>query len=189
MSKQPLIDQLDVAIGRIIAEPEVPLLSLPSMDTPVLELLDVARDLTDLPSPEFKQRLRGELERKTSMTTKSVVLREGFRTLTPYFLPPNEGYLDFLKNVFGAVETERTETGPGRFHAEMRIGNSMVMLGVGAEQQMPVLLQIWVPNVDEVYNRAIGAGSRSLLAVTEGYGERFGVVEDPGKNQWIISTH
>ena len=189
MSKQPLIDQLDVAIGRIMADPEVPLQSLPSLDTPVLELLDVARDLTDLPSSEFKERLRGDLERKTSMTTKSVVLREGFRTLTPYFLPPNEGYLDFLKNVFGAVETERTETGPGRFHAEMRIGNSMVMLGVGAEQQMLVLLQIWVPNVDDVYNRAIAAGSRSLLAVTEGYGERFGVVEDPGTNQWIISTH
>jgi PhnB protein len=189
MSKQPWIDQLDIAIGRIIAEPEVPLQSLPSLDTPVLELLDVARDLTNLPSPEFKERLRGDLEGNTSMTTKTVVLREGFRTLTPYVLPPNESYLDFLKNVFGAVQTERTDMGPGRFHAEMRIGDSMLMLGVGAEQHMPVLLQIWVPNIDEVYNRAIAAGSRSLLAVTEGYGERFGVVEDPGKNQWIISTH
>lgn len=123
------------------------------------------------------------------MSTKSVVFREGFRTLTPYLLPPNAGYLDFLKNVFGAVQTERTDTGPGRFHAEMRIGDSMIMLGVGSGRTMPVMLQIWVPNVDEVYERAVAAGSKSLAEVTEGYGERFGVVEDPGQNQWVISTH
>jgi PhnB protein len=189
MSKQPLIDQLDIAIGRIIADTEVQLESFASMDTAVLELLDVARDLRDLPAPEFKERLRADLERKISMSTKSVLFREGFRTLTPYLLPPNEGYLDFLKNVFDAVQTERTDTGPGRFHAEMRIGDSMLMLGVGSERSMPVMLQIWVPNVEEVYERAIAAGSRSLVEVTEGYGERFGVVEDPGKNQWVISTH
>src|SRR5262249_47124624 len=189
MSKQPLIDQLDIAIGRIIADPEVQLESLASMDTAVLELLDVARDLRDLPAPEFKERLRAGLERKISMSTKSVLFREGFRTLTPYLLPPNEGYLDFLKNVFGAVQTERTDTGPGRFHAEMKIGDSMIMLGVGAERPMPCMLQIWVPDVDEVYARAIAAGSKFLVQVTEGYGEPFGVVEDPGRNQWVISTH
>jgi len=123
------------------------------------------------------------------MNTKSVVFREGFRTLTPYLLPPDERYLDFLKDVLDAVQTERTDTGPGRFHAEMRIGNSMIMLGVGSGRTMPVMLQIWVPNVDEVYKRAIAAGSKSLAEVSEGYGERFGVVEDPGQNQWIISTH
>src|SRR5215510_7326850 len=110
MSKQPLIDQLDIAIGRIIADPEVQSESLASMDTAILELLDVARDLRDLPAPEFKERLRADLERKISMSTKSVRLREGFRTLTPYLLPTNEGYLNFLKNVFDAVQTEHTDT-------------------------------------------------------------------------------
>jgi len=189
MSKQPLIDQLDVAIGRILADPEFQFESLASTNAAVLDLLGVARDLRDLPAPDFRARLRADLERKVSMTTKSVELREGFRTLTPYLLPPNEEYLDFLRNVFGAVQTERTDMGPGRFHAEMRIGDSMIMLGVGSGQTMPVMLQIWTPNVDEVYERAIAAGSKSLVAVTEGYGERFGVVEDPGRNQWVISTH
>jgi PhnB protein len=189
MSKQLLIDQLDIAIGRIIADPEVAMESLPSTDAAVLELLSVIRDLRDLPAPNFKERLRADLEGKISMSTKSVVFREGFRTLTPYLLPPNEAYLDFLKDVFGAVPTERTDMGPGRFHAEVRIGNSMIMLGGGSGLNMPVMLQIWVPNVDAVYERAIAAGSRSLMAVTEGYGERFGVVEDPGRNQWVISTH
>jgi PhnB protein len=189
MSKQPLIDQLDLAIGRIIADPEARPESLASMDTAVLGLLDVARDLRDLPTPDFRQRLRAELERKISMSTKTVELREGFRTLTPYLLPSDESYLDFLKNVFGAVQTERTDMGPGRFHAEMRIGDSMIMLGAGSGLTMPAMLQIWVPNVDEVYQRAIAAGSKSLVEVTAGYGERFGVVEDPGKTQWVISTH
>jgi uncharacterized glyoxalase superfamily protein PhnB len=106
------------------------------------------------------------------MSTKSVLFREGFRTLTPYLLPPNEGYLDFLKNVFDAVQTGRMDTGPGRFHAEMRIGDSMLMLGVGSDRTMPVMLQIWVPNVEQVYERAIAAGSRSLVEVTEGYRRR-----------------
>jgi len=189
MSKQSLIDQLDIVIGQIIADPELRRDSLASMDSTVLELLDIARDLRQLPDPDFKARLRGDLERKISMSTTTVAFREGFRTLTPYLLPPNEGYLDFLTNVFGAVQTERTDTGPGRFHAEMRIGDSMIMLGLGSGLTMPAMLQIWVPNVDEVYARAIAAGSKSLIAVTEGYGERFGVVEDPGKNQWVISAH
>ena len=188
MSKQEFIDQLDTAIARIIADPDVQWESA-SMDPEVLELIDVARDVRELPSPDFKARLRAELERNISMSTKSVEFREGFRTLTPYLLPPNEGYLEFLKEVFGAVQTERTDTGPGRFHAEMRIGDSMIMLGVGAERTMPVMLQIWVPNVDEVYARAVAGGAKSLMEVTEGYGERFGVVEDSGQNQWIISTH
>src|SRR4030095_8970089 len=176
MSNQSLIDQLDIVIGQIIADPELRRDSLASMESTVLGFLDLARDLRPLPDPDFKARLRGDLERKISMSTKTVAFREGFRTLTPYLLPPNEGYMDFLTNVFGAVQTERTDTGPGRFHAEMRIGDSMLMLGVGSERSMPVMLQIWVPNVEEVYERAIAAGSRSLVEVTEGYGERFGVV-------------
>jgi PhnB protein len=189
MSKQEFFDQLDIAIAKIIADPEVQLASSASLDVVVLDLIDVARDLRELPRPDFKARLRADLERNISMSTKSVVFREGFRTVTPYLSAPNEGYLNFLTNVFGAVQTERTDTGPGRFHAEMRIGNSMIMLGVGSERVMRVMLQIWVPNVDEIYARAIAAGSTSLLEVTEGYGERFGVVEDPGRNQWVISTH
>lgn len=51
MSKQPLIDQLDIAIGRIIADPEVQFESLASMNAAVLDLLGVARDLRDLPAP------------------------------------------------------------------------------------------------------------------------------------------
>jgi PhnB protein len=195
MSKQPLIDQLDIAISQIVADPGV---QIASADAAVLDLLGVARDLRELPRPDFKAHLKAELERKasmssttttTKMTTKTVVYRPGFRTVTPYLLPPNEGYIDFLKNVFGAVQTERTDTSPTSFHAEMRIGDSMLMMGVGSGRSMPAMLQVCVPNVDEVYERALAAGSTSLLGITEAYGGRFAVVKDPAANQWIIHTH
>ena len=190
MSKQPLIDQLDIAISQIVADPGV---QIASADAAVLDLLGVARDLRKLPRPDFKARLKAELERKasmsTKMTTKTVLYRPGFRTVTPYLLPPNEGFIDFLKNVFGAVETERTDTSPTSFHAEVQIGDSMLMMGVGSGRSMPVNLQVYVPNVDEIYERALAAGSTSLLAISENYGDRFGVVEDPAGNQWVIATH
>jgi PhnB protein len=197
MSKQPLIDQLDIAISQIVADPGV---EIASADAAVLDLLGVARDLRELPRPDFKARLKAELERKASMgtemttktttevTTKTVVYRPGFRTVTPYLLPPNEGFIDFLKNVFGAVQTERTDTSPTSFHAEAQIGDSMLMMGVGSGRSMPAMLQVYVPNADEVYERALAAGSTSLLAISEDYGDRYGVVEDPAGNQWVIAT-
>src|SRR5438093_7284239 len=139
MSKQPLIDQLDQAIDRILANPDV---MPPSVDPSLTELLRIAQDLRHQPRPDFKATLKQDLERKASMSTTvqpqvNVEFRTGFRTVTPYLLPANAAYVDFLKNVFGAVETERTETGPGRFHAKCRIGDSMLMVGVGSGLSMP----------------------------------------------------
>src|SRR5947208_12312796 len=120
MSKQPLIDQLDEAIRGILQDPDA---QPASVDASIVELLAVARDLRDLPEPDFKARLKADLERKISMSTKvkEVVFRPGFRTVTPYLLPPDAEYIDFLKGVFGAEETERTVTSPAGFHSEVRI--------------------------------------------------------------------
>src|SRR6185295_17822928 len=125
MSKQPLVDQLDEAVSRILADPGAQPMSV---DAAVLDLLGVARDLVELPRPDFKARLKAEIERKISMSTKEVVFRPGFRTVTPYLLPPNAEFVDFLKNVFGGVETARHASGPNSFHSEVRIGDSMLMI-------------------------------------------------------------
>lgn len=189
MSKQPLIDQLDRAIGRILANPEA---KPETPDAEIAELLGIARDLRTLPSPDFKASLRTELERKRQMSTKTVVFRAGFRTVTSYLLPPGPEYVDFLKNVFGAEETERTPTGPGRFHAEFRIGDSMLMLGVGSGMTMPATLELYVPDVDVVFKRAIEAGCKELDAVRDAHwdvGLRLGSLQDPAGNAWVIATH
>jgi uncharacterized glyoxalase superfamily protein PhnB len=189
MSKQPLIDQLDGAIAELLANPGV----VPaSVDASIMALLHMAQDLLDLPAKNFKASLKTDLERKAQMLAKNVVFRPGFRTVTPYLHPPGPEFVDFLKNVFGAAETERTPTGPGRFHAEFRIGDSMLMVGVGSGQTMPVVLELYVPNVDEVYRRAIEAGCRELEPVADAHWEhalRLGTLEDPAGNQWVIATH
>jgi PhnB protein len=189
MSKQPLIDQLDRAISRILANPEA---KPETPDAEIAELLRIAQDLRTLPSPGFKASLKTEMERNTQMSAKTVVFRAGFRTVTPYLLPPGPEYVDFLKNVFGAEETERTPTGPGRFHAEFRIGDSMLMLGVGSGMTMPTALELYVPDVDELFKRAIDAGCKELEAVYDAHWEgglRLGTLLDPAGNAWVIATH
>src|SRR5438045_3936685 len=115
MSKQPLIDQLDDAISRILRDPDA---QPPSVDAAVLGLLGIARDLSELPMPDFKARLRTDLERISSMSTKVVAFRPGFRTVTQYLLPPNAEFVDLLKAVFGAEETARHASSPSSFHSE-----------------------------------------------------------------------
>ena len=188
MSKQPLIDQLDAAIAEILANRGV----MPSsVDASLVQLLDIAQDLSGLPAPNFKASLKADLERKALMSTKTVVFRPGFRTVTPYLIPPRAEFVDFLKNVFGAVETQRSPTGPDRFHAEFRIGDSMLMVGVGSGRTIPAMLELYVPNVDEVYNRAIDAGCKELESVRDAHWEpvRFGCLQDPAGNVWSIMTH
>src|SRR5262249_36005873 len=152
MSKQPLIEQLEQAISRMMADPGA---ATPAFDPAVMELLPVARDLRNLPRPEFRASLKADLERKalmsTQITAKTVVLRPGCRTIPPYLLPPGPEFMDFLKGAFDAEETERTETGPGRFHAEVRIGDSMLMIGVGSGRRMPGGFLLYVKNADETY--------------------------------------
>src|SRR5262245_53017517 len=188
MSKQPLIDQLDAAIAEILANRGV---TPGSVDASLVQLLGIAQDLSGLPAPNFKARLKADLERKALMSAKIVVFRPGFRTVTPYLIPPGPEFVDFLKNVFGAEETERTPTGPDRFHAEFRVGDSMLMVGVGSARFMPAFLELYVPNVDEVYRRAIDAGCKELQPVLDAHWEplRFGCVQDPAGNSWTIATH
>jgi PhnB protein len=188
MSKQPLVDQLDQAISGILANPDF----MPASADPALtELLEIAAGLRGMPRLDFKASLKADLERKAIVSAKAVVFRTGFRTITPYLLPPGPEFIDFLKRVFDAEETERTETGPGRFHAEVRIGDSMLMLGVGSGLSMPASIEVYVPNVDEVYKRAIDAGCVELQPVQDAHWEpiRLGCVQDKAGNVWVIATH
>ena len=187
MSKQTNFEQLDRAVTDMLANRD-----LVPAEASVADLLLIARDLSTMPRPDFKARLRSALERTTSMSTKTVQFREGFRTVTPYiFLPEAEELIAFVQNVFGGVETGRSAHESGAIHAEVRIGDSMLMIGGGPSYtgpRKPVLLRALVPDCDEVYQKALDAGAVSTLAMTENYGERFGCVRDRFDNQWIIST-
>ncbi len=125
-------------------------------------------------------------------TTTVNPIRQGFHTVTPYVTVRQAAELiDFVKSGFGAQEMFRT-TGPaGGIHAEVQIGDSMMMIGGGSAlgEPMPNAFQYYVPNVDEVYARALAAGAVTLQGISENYGDRFSAVQDPFGNQWYISTH
>lgn len=153
------------------------------------DLLQLAGQLRELPNPAFKTRLRAEIERKTAMTA-TTLLREGFHTLTPFLMVRDGAALmDFLERAFGAVTTHRTIS-PGGLHGEMRLGDSMLMIGGGADHPLSTTaIHLYVADADAVYRRAVAAGGKSLGAVEDRpYGERSGFVEDPFGNHWYIGT-
>lgn len=77
-------------------------------------------------------------------------------------------------------------------HAEVRIGDSVVMIGdAGGEwPAIPSSLHVYVADVDAAYRRALAAGGVSVQEPTrkEGEPDRRGGVEDPGGNTWWIAT-
>jgi PhnB protein len=126
------------------------------------------------------------------MTIKPIP--EGYHTVTPYLVVKGAAQLiDFLKQAFDAEEIQRMALPNGTIsHAEVRIGDSVVMLGEaqGEYPSMPAMLHLYVEDVDTVYQRVLGAGATSLREpVNEFYGDRIGGVRDSFGNQWWIATH
>lgn len=126
--------------------------------------------------------------------TRKFARPNGHHTVTPGFAVPNAGkVIEFLEGAFGAKVVERFE-GPGGSiaHAELLIGDSVVMLGeAGAHQPaMPASLSYYVDNgeaVDRVYQRALAAGATSLMGPkNQFYGYRSATIQDVGGNKWTI---
>ncbi|HYQ96291.1 MAG TPA: VOC family protein [Candidatus Eisenbacteria bacterium] len=120
---------------------------------------------------------------------------EGYRNVTPYLV--NEGadkVIKFLRQAFGAAEKFPPMKRPDGavMHAEMRIGDSVVMLGEASGQYrpMPACLYLYVEDVDATYRRALQAGGISVTEPKDQfYGDRSAGVRDPGGNFWWIATH
>jgi PhnB protein len=120
----------------------------------------------------------------------------GYRTVTPYLVAQDApGLIEFVKRAFGAEETFRTIGGAGGIHAEVRLGDSMMMLGGGGPglawrgEARLAALHVYVADADAVYRRALEAGGASISApADQAYGERSGSVKDPFGNYWYIAT-
>lgn len=117
--------------------------------------------------------------------------REGFHTVTPYLIvKPAVELVDFVKQAFGAVESFRATGSAGGLHCEVKIGDSVVMIGGGPTfDARPAAIHLYVSNVDEVYARAVEAGATSLVPPSDqAYGERVAGIKDIGGNEWYIAT-
>ena len=192
MSERSLMDQLELAVDAMLhGQP-----SALAPDAELGALLDVAGDLRHLPREGFLNALKSDLlEEGEAMTTATIQpVREGFRTVTPYITTENVmGLNEFMKQAFGAEETFRTMGGGGGYHIEMKIGDTMLMIGGGETYKgpgHPTSLHMYVPDVDAVFERAIAAGATPVMRPTDqDYGDRDSALRDAFGNEWYLATH
>ncbi len=118
----------------------------------------------------------------------------GYHTATPYLIVPRVAELiDFLKKAFDATEINRHSDPAGNVrHAEIKIGDSPIMMGQSNDQwkAMPSMIYLYVNDTDAVYQQALAAGATSLMAPADQfYGDRNAGVQDASGNMWWIATH
>lgn len=126
----------------------------------------------------------------------------GYHSITPYLIIKGAAdAIEFYKRAFGATESMRMQGQDGKVgHAEIRIGDSVVMLadehpdmGSRSPQSLGgagVSLVVYVEKVDETFQRAVAAGAKELRPVAnQFYGDRSGTLQDPFGHVWTVSTH
>ena len=108
--------------------------------------------------------------------------------------------IEFYKKAFGATEAIRLSEPGGRIgHAEIRIGDAPIMLSdeypemdVRSPESLggsPVLIHLYVDDVDALASQAVAAGAKLLRPVADQfYGDRSGALTDPFGHRWMIAT-
>ena len=109
--------------------------------------------------------------------------------------------IDFYKQAFGAQEIMRFPGPDGmRMHAEIRIGDSVVMLSdempdMGGKSPKsyggtPVGFFIYTENVDAAWKKALDAGGITVTPLADQFwGDRTGCIEDPFGHRWWLAQH
>jgi PhnB protein len=121
---------------------------------------------------------------------------EGYRSVTPVLTVDDAAKaIEFYKKVFGA-EGDIMMPGPGGkiAHAELRIGDSMIMISDAFPQwgtpAAPSKLFMYVADCDAVAKKAIAAGAKETMPfANQFWGDRFGKVVDPWNIEWALATH
>jgi len=118
---------------------------------------------------------------------------EGYNTASPYLIVRDaNATIAFLEQVFEAAELRRFPDASGKLvHAEVRIGDSVIMLADGSEGWPAIAshVHLYVADVDSTYRRAIAAGAESVQEpVKKDDPDRRGGVKDPGGTTWWIAT-
>jgi PhnB protein len=127
------------------------------------------------------------------MTSKVAYKPDGYQSVIPY-LHVNGALklIAFMKEVFDAKEIAVYPRPDGTVgHAAVRIGDSVVELADGGQDwpAMPCALQVYVPDTDAAYHRALKAGATSLVEpANQFYGDRSASVRDSCGNNWYIAT-
>lgn len=128
---------------------------------------------------------------------------QGMHTVTPHLsVQGAENAVEFYRRAFGAEVSSIHRAPDGKvMHAEIRIGDSKLFLA----DEMPnaqgckspkslggtcVVLNIYTENVDKLFERAVSAGARVTLPLSNQFwGDRYGQVEDPYGHAWALGQH
>ena len=125
----------------------------------------------------------------------------GYHSVTPYLIVDGaDAAIRFYEKAFGATEVMRMPMGDRIAHAEIKIGDSHVMLadenpdqghlGPTSRGGATGSLMIYLPDVDAVFARAVAAGATAQQAPTDQFwGDRMGSLKDPFGHQWSLATH
>ena len=128
---------------------------------------------------------------------------DGYRTVTPYIVVDDAAQaIDFYRRAFGAHEIDRVAGPDGKrvMHAEIRVGDSIVMLSDEFPQVGPRSphalggitgsIFLYVPDVDAAFQRAVDAGGKPVIPPADMFwGDRFGKLVDPFGHEWAMATH
>lgn len=135
----------------------------------------------------------------TDHTPAIQVPPHGYQVVNPYLTVSDvPALIEFLQHTFDAVVTERIMQPDGHVeHAEIRIGESLLMIGppqvdsliFAGEHARPGTFYVFVGDVDITYHKAMEHGANSYMLPTDMfYGDRVAAVVDTNDNVWWIAT-
>ncbi|MFY9690076.1 MAG: VOC family protein [Candidatus Acidiferrales bacterium] len=205
MANNTQSEQLDRVISALLGPPDAPLArteTVRPLDVSFAPVIEILRDLKDLPRPNFKARLKADLERKASMASSAKAAPEFRVTVTPYLsVRRASAAISFYEKALGATVLSRIDQPDGRVgHAELNIGGAKIYLADEFPEidfrspeslgGSPVHIHLDVPDVDDSGRRMVAAGATVVRPVADQfYGDRSGQFRDPFGYTWVLSTH
>jgi PhnB protein len=137
------------------------------------------------------------------MSSQIKPIPAGMHTITPHLVVKGAGTaIDFYKKAFGAQELARLASPDGKslLHADLKIGDSHVFLtdefpemgGLGPESigGTPVMIHLYVEDVDAAFGKAVAAGAQVKMPLADMFwGDRYGILTDPFGHSWSLASH
>ena len=118
----------------------------------------------------------------------------GYNSASPYFIVDEaQKLIDFLVYVFDAIQLRRYDRNDGTImHAEIKIDDSVIMLSNATKEYpaMMLVMHVYVPNVDEIFEKAVSAGCEIIdkPKTREGDPDKRGAFKDFAGNIWSVAT-
>src|SRR5580765_6520952 len=155
------------------------------------------------PAPEFQYcRCHYLRSQEAIMAKKAQAIPKGYHTVTPSRMVAGAAQaIDFYKTALGGEELMRFPGPDGRImHAEIKIGDSVIMLGDEMPEQgargpktfggTPVSFFVYGEGVDAAWKRAVDAGAKPIMPLIDQFwGDRTGCLEDPFGHHWWLAQH